>query len=271
MQSARETTRLRAVERDAWLQRAMASIAASERYAAAWLIGSLGRGDADELSDVDLVTVLYDAEFDRLRLNLRPEVERFGSVVSFREVPHNGPPGGTSTSVSFAGRDGSISIDWYWQPLSAAVVPSDARVVSNKADVPRADPPMTFDRLQAGADRPSFSPPKDPVESTSMNIEYFWGMLAIASKYAARRESTLTIVPLLKSCIGHVRSFVGEPASSAEVEGSEIEVLIALADQMLSLHSTATDGGARLPDDLEELGQYVRLMDRLLKEDWERR
>ena len=46
-------------EREAWLAETIVQLEADERVDAAWLFGSLGRGDADELSDVDLfVTTL---------------------------------------------------------------------------------------------------------------------------------------------------------------------------------------------------------------------
>lgn len=44
----------RQAERDALLRTIEAALRADERVVAAWLVGSLGRGTADALSDLDL-------------------------------------------------------------------------------------------------------------------------------------------------------------------------------------------------------------------------
>ena len=51
-----------AAARDALLERIVAALRADERFVAAWLRGSFGRGDDDELSDLDLDVVLRDAD-----------------------------------------------------------------------------------------------------------------------------------------------------------------------------------------------------------------
>ncbi len=51
-------------ERDALLLEATALLEGDERVVAAWLHGSLGRGTADEWSDIDLWVVLADSSIE---------------------------------------------------------------------------------------------------------------------------------------------------------------------------------------------------------------
>jgi len=51
---------LRLSEREAVLQRISAQLAADERVVAAWILGSLGRGRGDALSDIDVRVVVAD-------------------------------------------------------------------------------------------------------------------------------------------------------------------------------------------------------------------
>jgi len=53
-------------ERDILLQRAQAVLAQDSRVSAAWLFGSLGRGDADELSDLDLFIIVADEQHEAI-------------------------------------------------------------------------------------------------------------------------------------------------------------------------------------------------------------
>ncbi len=50
----------RQAERDALLHQIEVALRADERVVAAWLTGSLGRGNADALSDIDLWVIVRD-------------------------------------------------------------------------------------------------------------------------------------------------------------------------------------------------------------------
>ncbi len=55
--------RLRAI-REAWLERAVERLEADPAISAAGFVGSLGRGDADDWSDIDLLIVVPDDQLD---------------------------------------------------------------------------------------------------------------------------------------------------------------------------------------------------------------
>lgn len=54
------------LERDRMLAVATGVLVGDERFVAAWLSGSFGRGDDDALSDVDLTAVVAEVHADRL-------------------------------------------------------------------------------------------------------------------------------------------------------------------------------------------------------------
>ena len=65
--AAVENLKTRAAERDALLARAVERLQADARVGAAWLFGSLGRGEEDALSDLDLWVSLRLYLYFRLR------------------------------------------------------------------------------------------------------------------------------------------------------------------------------------------------------------
>jgi len=66
-----EQRQIRRDERAALLQRAMTLLQEDERVVAAWLIGSEGRGETDELSDIDLWVVVADEHIDVVKARRR--------------------------------------------------------------------------------------------------------------------------------------------------------------------------------------------------------
>jgi hypothetical protein len=82
--------RLRAI-REAWLGRAVERLEADPAIGAAGLVGSLGRGDADDWSDVDLLIVVPDRQVD----NYADATQLPGSeqVIWSIDARHNAPRG----------------------------------------------------------------------------------------------------------------------------------------------------------------------------------
>src|SRR5829696_2689027 len=93
----------RRAEHDALLEQALALLEADDRVAAAWLFGSRGRGDADALSDIDLVVVAHDAHLEALKEERRELVARLGAPLLIQDLPRNAPPGGAYLLVLYPG------------------------------------------------------------------------------------------------------------------------------------------------------------------------
>ncbi len=150
------------------------------RVRAAWLWGSFGKGEADDLSDLDPWIVVADEAVGEMGAALRFYVEQTGSFITGGESIHNAPPRGGFFSSLHAGRHGLLHVDCYWQAASAmAEVPEKA---------------VLFNRLREPATAPH-SLPVTPVPIASLTEEeariedgigFTWLMLSIAAKTLAR-------------------------------------------------------------------------------------
>jgi hypothetical protein len=158
------------------LQRVVESLEADERVAAAWLFGSHGRGDADDLSDIDLWVVVEDKYIGELVAKRREYVARPGEPLLMVEAPQNAPTGGGYLLALYEGEAGPHQIDWYWQPQSQARIPQQVAILFNRANIPHAEqaPPQSTEEVARIA---------------SEKVAFFWAMCDIAAKKIARRQS----------------------------------------------------------------------------------
>lgn len=184
--SALELLALHAANRDAWLRETVDRLEGDERLAAGWLVGSMGSGSADELSDIDLVVVTGDSHADDVLQHAVQEVSRFGATAWLLEVPANAPRGGAYLTAGFKSTPLPIAIDWYWQPRSQALFPSDGRLLFDKAGVPAADPPASFAELMSRRELRAGPNPDHSAPSDADRVAFFWAMVPVAAKYGAR-------------------------------------------------------------------------------------
>ena len=127
-------------------------LARDARFPAAWLYGSLGRGDADAMSDIDLALVVSDEAAPELcrrpwmtAAQTTPErlalFRLFGEPALIHENHHNASPGGTFTCTIYAGS--GLTVDWMLRPLPDALRPANTFLLFDKVGVPLG-PPKSF-------------------------------------------------------------------------------------------------------------------------------
>jgi hypothetical protein len=189
-------------ETDALLDRLTLLLQQDERVVAAWLFGSQGRGDADELSDLDLMAVVDDAAMEALVAGHAGYAARVGKPVLLLEAPQNAPVGGGYLQVLYDGPLGPHGVDWYWQPRSSAAIPNDARLLFYRAGLPRQAGPTAFTAqpdVQADVDRPMHF------------ISYFWSMLLITAKHAVREPNAerLELLRYVLRSLDQSRTYAG--------------------------------------------------------------
>ena len=166
-------------DRAALLSSLTASFQSDPRIRAAWLWGSFGRNEADDLSDLDPWIIVTDEAIAEMGPRVRRYAEETGSFISGGEAPQNAPPGGGYFGSLHEGRHGLLHLDCYWQPQSSVTaVPAHA---------------VIFDRLN---DRTGLPPPDIlpalPVSDGGINnqikgsLGFAWLMFSIAAKYLAR-------------------------------------------------------------------------------------
>ena len=162
-------------ERAALLQHVERGLRSDARIAAAWLGGSLGRGDADALSDIDLALAVVDEHCADLNTQRRAFVAQFGEPILIQEAPQNAPPGGAFVLVLYRGSVAPQEIDWFWQPSGSANIPTSARLLFDRVALPRA-PAWIFPTREEVAAR------------VSLRTTFFWAMAFIAAKKIARGQ-----------------------------------------------------------------------------------
>ncbi|HYO49260.1 MAG TPA: nucleotidyltransferase domain-containing protein [Chloroflexia bacterium] len=193
-----QSLQIRHEERAALLQRAIEVLTGDRRVVAAWLFGSLGRGDADDLSDIDLWVVVADEHIEVVRSTKREYICYVGEPLLIEEAPQNAPPGGAYLLALYGGEAGPHQVDWYWQPQSSARLPQDTRLLFDRVGVQPAEPlpAMTHEAR---------------VEAASGKYAFFWAMANITAKKIARREgwTVLRMLDMLKYTSDEVHWLVG--------------------------------------------------------------
>ena len=169
--------------RDALLAKIVTELSNDERFVAAWLAGSYGRNDSDEVSDLDLRLVVAEPYNEVLcqrheQVSHRTTRERFelfsrfGNPALIHENNNNAPEGGTFTFVLYVGS--AVMIDWILIPLSRAKRMHPSRLLFDKVSIP-VSPPELEDKEQSR-------------KFVAEQWAFFWMMTAITIKYIIRRD-----------------------------------------------------------------------------------
>src|SRR5258707_10861384 len=138
--------------REALLADISTTLKNDQRFVAAWLAGSYGRGEQDMFSDLDLHVAVADAYSERLcaipwmsgakttgeRLAL---FSQFGTPAIIFEAHSNNQVGGTFTYVLY--QESAINVDWMLVPQSLAHQEHPSLLLYSHAELPepRAEEP----------------------------------------------------------------------------------------------------------------------------------
>jgi hypothetical protein len=173
--------------REVLLEKLFVFLSHDERFVAAWLTGSLGRGEGDELSDFDLRIVVADAYAEDLcgcsphavasvtNAGRRRLYEQFGRPLILREDASFGPKGGCYNHVIY--RETAITVDWVLLPQKVARLPQhDYRLLFDKVGLAKEPPPVP-ESLE------------ERVQQASRDVNLFWMMTAISIKYLLRGDT----------------------------------------------------------------------------------
>lgn len=240
----------REAERNALLQRIQRAIEKDERIVAAWLFGSLGRGEADALSDIDIFVVASDDHIKAIITERHEFMARLGQLALIQEAPNNAPPEGAYNMALYAGQYGPQQVDWYWQAQSAACIPQQAIVLLDRIGLPRSEEPTVF------GSRPG--PERTPLEALNHAVDFFWIMLLITAKYAARspEENRMGLLKYALNSLRQVQEFVGVPLCAVSEEtpvpspAAKLSLLRDLAAQMEILMPAVEKAGGKIPAEI---------------------
>jgi hypothetical protein len=182
------------------------------------------------------------------------------------EAPQNAPRDGAYLMAYYDAPVAPHHVDWYWQPRSQASIPQQTQLLFDRAGLPRfgaATPP--------GQGTP---PERSRIEAVDLAIRFFWAMLMIAAKYAARSpdEKVMGLLPYVCGPLEEVRHFVGDDSLLVELPPhaqphEKLALLRRLAATMGELMTKARDCGAQVPDGVAiSAGRYLDLVAPVLAE-----
>src|SRR5579862_6471097 len=157
-------------ERDGLLASIAGLLETDRRVVAAWLGGSLGRGNADKLSDIDIYVVVSEQYARFVTSSTREFVSRLDGLLVTETDPGNAPKDGAYLLSLYHGETGPHQVDWYWLTDRIETIPADSHVLLNHAEIPVES--MQFPTM---------------VEYDFENeIARFWALAAITAKKIAR-------------------------------------------------------------------------------------
>lgn len=165
--------------RAGWLSAALTALLQHRFVTGVWLVGSLGRGDADPYSDIDVVVAIDAAPPDVLA-EPAAALRLPGPLLFTRAKPHNAPAGGAYLAICVELASLPVLVDLYVWPATTAAVPAGAAVLYQRGEVQRS--PLELLALLAAhpADDPAGADPDDPASLLFL--------IQLAAKYHARGD-----------------------------------------------------------------------------------
>lgn len=165
--------------RDALLDQVLGLLEADPAVAAVALIGSLGRGEGDNWSDIDLLVLMDDQAIARFADD--PAATRWAHGDLLVDGRHNSPAGAASVGVTHLRSGLPLHVDLHVHPIAMTRWPAGSRVVFQRRPVEEGT--QTLDELNASGPRqPATAKAAD--EARMIHLSY----VPIAGKYIGRRS-----------------------------------------------------------------------------------
>lgn len=117
-----------------FLEAAVERLARDDRVAAVLLVGSAGRGEADEWSDLDIEVIADDDSSSEVVSNPHA-AEQFGDLLVWVDCSFNAVLGGTMAFSRYETGAGLLMVDWHVFPHSTGRVTAGARVLWSRRNL----------------------------------------------------------------------------------------------------------------------------------------
>lgn len=241
--------------RAAILERITTTLKSDERFVAAWLAGSFGRGEQQWFSDLDLHVIVADEYSETLcaqpwASGARTTEERlalfqqFGEPAVVFDAHANNLIGGTFTYVLY--QESALNVDWMLIPESVAHLESPAIMLFSKKELPA--PPME-EPLSVN----------QCVEHASMYVGFFWMIAAsnIQNLFHNDIVEFHTLMRWLENSLREVRAALRRELASFTKDSriqllttreEQVALLRSLCDEMETLMLQVVAAGGYVPD-----------------------
>ena len=218
--------------RDALLSQIIETLSSDPRFTAAWLEGSFGRGEEDDISDLDLHLAIEDAFSDQLcfhlgQANAGTITERmalfttFGQPAVIHENHANAPAGGSFSFVLYAGS--GLMVDWILTARSKSQRPARSRLLFDKVGIPV----LPGEAIES---------PLERTQHASERIAFFWMMAAVTCKYIQRGKDVKVqwFLDVLKETQDEVEQLLAGDAWDGSYS-PDISLTVSRSDQAAAL------------------------------------
>jgi hypothetical protein len=143
------------------------------------LIGSLGRGEADNWSDIDLLILMGDLAVAQFAAE--PAARPWAHADLLSDGRHNSPAGATSVGATHIRSGLPLRVDLHVHPEARTRWPTDGRIVFERR--PTETGTLSFDQLNAsGSRQPATAKTAQEIRKTHLSY------VPIAGKYIGRRS-----------------------------------------------------------------------------------
>jgi nucleotidyltransferase-like protein len=177
--NAQEGPALLARLRDRLLDQVLGLLEADPAVAGVALVGSLGRSEGDNWSDIDLFILASD-QFIRHFMN-EPAASPWARADLLSDGRHNSPAGATSLGTTHIRSGLPLWVDLHVHPADRTPWPTDSRIVFERRPV--ATGTLPFGEFNASGPRqPETAKTADEVRQIHL------GYVPIAGKYVGRRS-----------------------------------------------------------------------------------
>ena len=165
--------------RDRLLDQVLGLLMADPVVGGVALIGSLGRGEADNWSDIDLLILMGDLAVAQFADE--PAARPWAQADLLSDGRHNSPAGATSMGATHIRSGLPLQVDLHVHPEARTRWPTDGRIVFERRPVEMGT--GSFDQLNASGSRQPATP-KTAEEIRRIHLSY----VPIAAKYIGRRS-----------------------------------------------------------------------------------
>jgi len=166
--------------RGRWLTDATSRLQADPVVAGVWLVGSLGRGDGDGYSDIDLIVAVDPLIPAAMLADPVGGLHLPGPVLYTRPKPRNAPTRGTYLAVCVEMAGLPVLVDLYVWPAATAAVPAGGAVLYQRGEARRSPLELLALLAEHPADDPDGADPDDPASLLFL--------IQLAAKYHARGD-----------------------------------------------------------------------------------